>query len=108
MAITIGSWVGSQQHIVVFSCMRTVLTLRYHAGLQYTLPATWTALVAAAGPAAGVPAPSFAGNVTLASPALLARLVDLLAVQPALLAGLDHRKGQLAPGYDADIVVRAA
>jgi hypothetical protein len=89
-------------------------------GLQYMLPATWSAIVAAAARQAGPTAPGrqgdsapsqgapTAGNVTLASPVLLARLADLLAVQPALLAGLHHRKGRLAPGYDADIVVRAA
>lgn len=36
----------------------------------------------------------------------LDRLARLLSEEPAKLAGLAGRKGKLAPGYDADIVVR--
>src|SRR5204863_4708473 len=32
-------------------------------------------------------------------------LTRLMSVQPAKLAGLDKRKGKLAAGYDADIVI---
>jgi allantoinase len=28
-----------------------------------------------------------------------------MSAAPAKLAGLDHRKGKIAPGYDADLVV---
>jgi dihydroorotase-like cyclic amidohydrolase len=34
-------------------------------------------------------------------------LAALLSEQPARLAGLSHRKGRIAEGYDADIVVSA-
>jgi len=33
------------------------------------------------------------------------KLVDLFSTTPAKNTGLEHRKGHLAPGYDADIVV---
>lgn len=33
------------------------------------------------------------------------RLVEWLSVAPARLAGLGHRKGRIAPGYDADLTV---
>lgn len=58
----------------------------HRAGVQYLLPATWTALHPH-----GVELP---------------RLAQLLSEQPAKLAGLSNRKGKLAVGYDADIVVR--
>ncbi len=35
----------------------------------------------------------------------VADLTRLMSVQPAKLAGLDYRKGKLAAGYDADIVI---
>ena len=35
----------------------------------------------------------------------LPRLVAALCEEPARLFGLGHRKGRLAPGYDADVVV---
>ena len=35
----------------------------------------------------------------------IADLTRLMSAQPAKLAGLDHRKGKLAAGYDADIVI---
>ena len=36
------------------------------------------------------------------------RLADLLSWQPALLAGVEHRKGKIETGYDADLMVHAA
>jgi dihydropyrimidinase len=33
------------------------------------------------------------------------RLVELCSTNPARIMGLGHRKGQLAPGFDADVVV---
>src|SRR6185369_7335401 len=35
----------------------------------------------------------------------LERISQLMSEGPAQLAGLGHRKGRLAPGYDADLVV---
>ncbi|KAJ9522288.1 hypothetical protein QJQ45_008138 [Haematococcus lacustris] len=55
------------------------------AGLQYLVPATWTAL-----------SQTGAG---------LERLTAVLSEEPAKLAGFAGRKGQLAPGFDADIMV---
>ncbi|KAG2492833.1 hypothetical protein HYH03_008988 [Edaphochlamys debaryana] len=55
------------------------------SGVQYLLPATWTALQAI--------------GVDLRGLALV------LSEEPARLAGLASRKGKLAPGFDADIVV---
>ncbi|KXZ50155.1 hypothetical protein GPECTOR_17g791 [Gonium pectorale] len=55
------------------------------SGAQYLLPASWTALEGA-----GVD---------------LLGLARLLSEAPARLAGLAGRKGKLAPGYDADVVV---
>ncbi|KAG2443328.1 hypothetical protein HYH02_009394 [Chlamydomonas schloesseri] len=55
------------------------------SGVQYLLPATWTALEAAGGS--------------------LSDLVRLLSEAPARLAGLGGSKGRIAPGYDADLVV---
>ena len=56
-----------------------------NVGLQYLLPATWTALQ------------HHGGGVQ--------RLVAVLCEAPARLVGMSHRKGRLAVGYDADIVV---
>ncbi|GLC40179.1 hypothetical protein PLESTB_000259700 [Pleodorina starrii] len=55
------------------------------SGVQYLLPATWTAVREA-----GVD---------------LRGLARLLSEAPARLAGLGGRKGRLAPGYDADLVI---
>ena len=55
------------------------------SGLQYLLPAAWTALQ-----------PSGVG---------LPGLARLLSAEPARLAGVGHRKGQVTAGYDADLVV---
>ena len=57
------------------------------AGLQYGLPATWHGL-----------------RQRSLSPELLTKL---WSSNPARLAGLQRRKGSLAAGLDADIVVRS-
>ena len=57
------------------------------AGLQYSLPATWNGALARG-----------------MGPELLARW---WSEAPAKLAGLHGRKGRLAAGFDADLVVRA-
>jgi allantoinase len=57
------------------------------SSLQFGLAAMWTAL-----------SPRGFG---------LADLSRLMSAAPARLAGLDHRKGRLAPGFDADIVIWA-
>lgn len=59
----------------------------FTAGVQYLLPATYTALKAAP---RGVD---------------LVHLAQLLSGAPAQLAGLGHRKGKIVPGMDADLVV---
>lgn len=59
--------------------------LRPTAGAQYLLPATWTAIR------------QYGGDVH--------KLVSLLSTEPAKLAGLSGRKGKVAVGYDADLVV---
>ena len=56
------------------------------AGLQYGLPGTWEGLQASG-----------------LSPEIL---TSIWSTYPAKLAGLGDRKGALAAGYDADIVVR--
>ena len=53
------------------------------AGLQFTLPALWRA------------------NRTLS----LEEFIPLLTSHPARFLGLDHRKGQIARGFDADITI---
>jgi allantoinase len=55
------------------------------ASLQLALPAVWTGLRARGG------APE--------------RLAEWMSAAPARLVGLNHRKGALSAGYDADIVV---
>lgn len=55
------------------------------ASLQVSLPAVWTAAHAR-------------GDS-------LEQLSRWMSREPAKLAGLDHRKGSLAPGHDADIVI---
>ena len=67
------------------------------ASLELALPAVWAAYQAAV--ARGVPTFARRG----ANP-----LVDLarwMSTAPALLAGLSERKGCIAPGFDADLVV---
>ena len=54
-------------------------------GLELTLPVVWTA-----GEPRGL---------------TLTRLAELVAQRPAELTGLAHRKGRLAPGYDADLCI---
>lgn len=55
------------------------------AGLQYLLPATWTAI-------------KFAGGD-------LATLTRVLSTEPAKLIGAENTKGEIQAGYDADLVV---
>jgi allantoinase len=55
------------------------------ASLQLSLPAVWTE-----GCRRGVS---------------VAQVVEWMACRPAVLVGLGHCKGQIAPGYDADLVV---
>lgn len=54
------------------------------AGVQFLLPAAWTAL---------------RNDLTLE------QFIPLLTAKPAALAGLDRRKGALKPGFDADMVI---
>ncbi len=55
------------------------------SGLQYGLPVTWS----------GASARGYSLN----------QLVKWMCEAPARLAGLEHKKGKLAPGFDADLVV---
>lgn len=55
------------------------------AGLQFTLPVTWT----------GARQRGFT----------LSHVAQWLAQRPAEFLGLDHRKGKIAPGSDADLVI---
>src|SRR5699024_9160213 len=55
-------------------------------GLENRLPMLWTYGVEA-------------GKITRSE------LVDYYAASPARNNGIDHRKGYLSPGYDADIVI---
>jgi hypothetical protein len=75
------------------------------AGLQYLLPSSWTALFRTY----GTPIAGKEGKEKEAAMAtthtLIRRLSDALSTQPAVLAGLDGRKGKIAPGYEADFVV---
>ena len=57
------------------------------APLELSLPAVWTRLRASGGPAA------------------LADLARWMSAGPAALAGLGERKGRIAEGFDADLVV---
>jgi allantoinase len=69
-------------------------------GLQYLLPATWTALKGGGGGEGG--GGSGGANNTTTT---LTDLARLLSSAPASLAGLSKRKGALKPGMDADVVV---
>lgn len=76
--------IGLTGHQILKPGLRLIAS--FVVGLQYSLPATW--------------------NGTLArglGPELLARW---WSEAPAKLAGLHDRKGRLASGFDADIVVR--
>ncbi len=57
------------------------------ASLSLTLPVVWTGLHSRHG--------------------TLADLVRLMSTAPAELAGIAHRKGRLAPGFDADLLILA-
>ncbi|KEF63660.1 uncharacterized protein A1O9_01638 [Exophiala aquamarina CBS 119918] len=72
-----------------------------------TATATATSLFHSSAPttynpyAAPAPAPSPPSNRTLSLP----KFVELTSTNPARLYGLSGRKGSIAPGYDADIVI---
>ncbi|EFJ47391.1 allantoinase [Volvox carteri f. nagariensis] len=68
------------------------------SGVQYLLPATWTALWGAAAGGEG----QGEGAAKEGDLLLLARV---LSEGPAKLAGVAESKGRLAPGYDADLVI---
>jgi allantoinase len=73
------------------------------ASMELSLPAVWTAYREAV--ARGVPTPV---TQTPASDAATAARIDLarwMSSAPAALAGLGHRKGRIAEGLDADLVV---
>jgi allantoinase len=73
------------------------------ASMELSLPAVWTAYREAV--ARGVPTPV---TQTSASDAATAARIDLarwMSSAPAALAGLGHRKGRIAEGLDADLVV---
>lgn len=55
------------------------------AGLQFGLPAIWSGTVAR----------GYSAH----------QIVRWMCAQPAHLVGLEHRKGQIAPGFDADLVI---
>jgi allantoinase len=67
------------------------------ASLELGLAAVWSGLVARD--------PALAAGETAASDAALLRLARWLSAAPAELAGLAGRKGRIAPGCDADLVV---
>ncbi len=67
------------------------------ASLELSLPAVWTALLVAQGVEPC--------DRRAASPALLSDLAQWMSAAPAALAGLGERKGRIAVGYDADLVV---
>jgi allantoinase len=88
------------------------------ASLELSLAATWTSLNsyvghgfsrAAKGTADVVPytlgGTSSALSVAGSDSSPLCRLARWLSAAPASLAGLGTRKGQIAPGFDADLVV---
>jgi allantoinase len=70
-------------------------------GLQYLLPATWTALKGAGAGGGGGGSSNNHNNTTIT----LVDLARLLSAAPASLVGLADRKGALLPGMDADVVV---
>jgi len=69
------------------------------ASLGLALPVVWTGLQQHA--------PAFQSNSSPISDteSNFTRLTKWLATEPARLAGLTGKKGELAPGYDADLVV---
>lgn len=60
------------------------------SSLQFRLPIMWTAIKRRA---------------SQDSPAALEKLVQWLCSEPARLVGLEGRKGALAEGHDADVVI---
>jgi allantoinase len=71
------------------------------ASLELSLAATWTSLNAQLAASVG----SSALRVESSGASALCRLARWLSAAPASLAGLGARKGQIAAGFDADLVV---
>jgi allantoinase len=72
------------------------------ASLELSLPAVWTAYrqaVARGAPTAAPPMPAAAQSAARAD------VARWMSSAPAALAGLGHRKGRIAEGLDADLVV---
>ena len=72
------------------------------ASLELSLAATWTSLNAEC---AGLKSPFSAVNVDSAASSVLCRLALWMSAAPASLAGLGEKKGRIAAGFDADLVV---
>lgn len=63
-----------------------------HAGLQYVLPATWTALQKL--------------DPDSDTDTKLQMMANWWSLAPSKITGLNATKGQIAEGYDADLLVR--
>ena len=70
------------------------------ASLELSLPAAWSAYVVAVARGLGRPDPS-----AVRTAPHLANLARWMSAAPAALAGLGERKGRIAEGFDADLVV---
>jgi allantoinase len=70
------------------------------ASLELSLPAAWSAYITAVARGFGAPDPA----VVRTAPHL-ANLARWMSAAPAALAGLGERKGRIAEGFDADLVV---
>ncbi len=70
------------------------------ASLELSLPAVWSAYVTAMARGLGRPDPS-----AVRTAPHLANLARWMSAAPAALAGLGERKGRIAEGFDADLVV---
>jgi allantoinase len=73
------------------------------ASMELSLPAVWTAYREAV--ARGVPTPVTETPASDAATAARIALARWMSSAPAALAGLGHRKGRIAEGLDADLVV---
>ena len=70
------------------------------ASLELSLPAAWSAYMTAVARGFGQPDPS-----AVRTAPHLANLARWMSAAPAALAGLGDRKGRIAEGFDADLVV---
>ena len=70
------------------------------ASLELSLPAAWSAYVTAVARGFGHPNPS-----AVRTAPHLANLARWMSAAPAALAGLGEKKGRIAEGFDADLVV---